>query len=37
VHAAQQRVMLGEPAGQGHRRVGQLPGGPHPAFRQIGQ
>ena len=37
VQAAQQRVMIGEPAGQRHRQVGQLPGGPHPADRQVRQ
>jgi hypothetical protein len=35
VQAAQQRVMLGEPPGQRHRQVGQLPRGAHPADRQV--
>ena len=37
VQAAQQRVMLGEPASQRHRQIGQLPRGPHPADRQVRQ
>ena len=37
VQLAQQRVMLGEPAGQRLRQVGQLPGCAHPADRQVGQ
>ena len=37
VQAAQQRVMPGEPAGQRHRQVGQLPRRPHPAPGQVRQ
>jgi hypothetical protein len=37
VQPAQQRVVLGEPAGQGHRQVGQLARGPHPALGQARQ
>jgi hypothetical protein len=37
VQAAQQRVMLGEPAGQRHRQVGQLPRLPHPSPGQVRQ
>ncbi len=37
VQAAQQRVMLGEPPGQRHRQVRQLPRGAHPADRQVRQ
>ena len=37
VQAAQQRVMTGEPAGQRHRQIGQLPRGAHPADRQVRQ
>jgi hypothetical protein len=32
---AHQRVMAGEPAGQGHRQVGHLPGGAQPGLRQV--
>jgi hypothetical protein len=35
--AAQQRVVIGEPARQRPGQVGQLPGGAHPADRQAGQ
>ena len=35
VQPAHQRVMVSEPAGQGHRQVGHLPGGPHPGLRQV--
>jgi hypothetical protein len=37
VQAAQHGVVLGEPAGQRHRKVRELPRGPHPADRQVGQ
>jgi hypothetical protein len=37
VQPAQQRVMLGEPAGQRHGQVRQLPRGAHPADRQVRQ
>jgi hypothetical protein len=37
VQAAQCCVVPGEPAGQRHRQVGQLPGGPHPADGQVRQ
>jgi hypothetical protein len=37
VQPAHQRVVIGEPAGQGHRQVGCLPSGPQPARRQIGK
>jgi len=37
VQPAHQRVVIGEPAGQGHRQVGHLPGGPQPALGQIGE
>ena len=37
VQAAQQRVMIGEPPGQRHRQVRQLPRGAHPADRQVRQ
>jgi hypothetical protein len=32
--SAHQRVMVSEPAGQGHRQVRHLPGGPQPGLRQ---
>ena len=37
VQSAHQRVVIGEPAGQGHRQVGHLASVPQPALRQVGE